>query len=213
MRWCNAGRSSAAMLASGALFVGLVGSTTPAAYAATVKEAKYGFSFSLPPKWLQVPLNRATVGKVLSAATKADPSLAEVLSTEVRQATKEHLEVLAIGPASGKFFPNLNISVERSPSALGGQALLTIMKAEVKLELAKLGVFRHLQVTTAKLPFGGAVQASYVLPLKAPVPQLAHGIQLYFVHGVRLYVVTFTATAEQQDTAVARVVEASWHWI
>jgi len=207
MRLRGLGRSAAAVAAS---LVALGSAQLPAG-ATTVTEHQYGFSFSLPAGWSQVPLNSAMVGEFLRDAAKKAPSLAKALDSEVEQATKEHLKVLAIGPVSGGFFPNLNVSIETSPTSLTGPALLTLMKAEVKELLAGLGV-KQTVVSTPALPLGSAVQASYAVPVESAGLKLVQGIQIYVVHGARLYVVTFTATTLTADQQSAHAVEATWHW-
>jgi hypothetical protein len=194
----------------GALALGLAG---PQASATTVEELQYGFSFSLPAAWAEVPLSGALVDKFIRVAAKDDPRLEKALGNEVEQATKQHLKVLAVGPPTGGFFPNLNIGVEGSPSLSVGSlaTLLPLLQAQVKELLSSIGA-RELKVFTTKLRFGTAVEANYGFPLAAQPGHLAQGIQLYVVHGPRLYVLTFTAETQPQDVAVARVVEASWRW-
>jgi hypothetical protein len=190
----------------------LVGSLARPAGAVTVTDAQYGFSFSLPAAWTQVPLDSALIGKFLDAAAKNDPSLKKVLGNEVAQATKEHLKFLAIGPVARGFFPNMNIALETSPSLSSGTAFLALMRAQVKELLTGLGV-RQLKVFVTKAHFGTAVEANYAFPIASAPRGLVQGIQVYLVHGPRLYVITFTANTQKQDVAAAQVVEASWHWI
>lgn len=208
MRRLDLKKLPAALFAVGAL----VGACGGQAAAATVTDAQYGFAFSLPTGWVRVPLNGSTINKVLSSVSKASPTLAKALTSEVAQATKQHLKVLAIGPATGSFFPNLNIGVEAAPSALSGPLLLSAMVTEVKSSLSDLGVLHNLSVSTVTLPIGRAVEASYILPLKPGATDLADGVQIYIVHGGRLYVVTFTAKSQHVNASTAHVVETSWHW-
>jgi len=186
---------------------------TPAG-ATTVTEARYGFSFSLPPQWTQVPLSSALIGKFMRAATKEDPSLEKALGNEVQQATKQHLKFLAIGPVTGSFFPNMNIGVESSPSFAGLSAptLLPLVQAQVRELLSSAGA-HQLKVFTTKVHAASAVEANYGFPLAGPPAHLVQGVQLYIFHGGRLYVVTFTAVTQRQDVATARVVESSWRWV
>jgi hypothetical protein len=208
MRLGNVGRLSAGLMAAAAIVAG--SGQLPAA-AATVKEPQYGFTFSLPAGWMQVPLNAGLVGQFLRDARKKVPAFAKTLDNEVAQATKAHLKFLAIGPVSGGFFPNINIGIEPSPSTASSPALLSLMKVEVKQLLAGLGV-KQIQVSTPVLSFGAPVEATYAVRIHSGGLQLVHGLQLYLVHGGRLYVITFTAPTERADLESLHTVNTSWHW-
>lgn len=211
MRRARIFRFAMAMMAAGAMVVGALGQ---ASGALSVTEAKYGFSFSLPAAWEQVPLKPAEIREFLRAAAKNDPSLKKQVSSEVEQATKEHLKFVAIGPVSGAFVPNMNIAIESSPLSSGAvsDAFISAISTEIRQELAGIGV-HQLKVFQAKTRFGTGVEANYAFPVAEVPSGLVQGIQLYFFHGPHVYVVTFTATTQKEDLSAARAVEATWRWV
>jgi hypothetical protein len=191
-------------------WAGPSGATTRSVPAAnTVNESQYGFSFSLPSKWKAIPLTGTDAGALLNAAKSADPSLANVVDSQLIQAAKQGLKVYAVGPVSGTSFPNLNIGVEPSSGSPTGQAFLSAMDAEVKIDLSEAGV-QDLKTSDTRLPLGNALQVSYRLPLNASLIDV--GEQLYFEHGSQLYVVTFSSLSLSLDQGVSHVVENSWRW-
>ena len=72
-------------------------------------------------------------------ATKNDPSLTNGLSAQVRQAAAQGIKIYAIGPTSGAFIPNLNIAIESSAGQPTGQAFLSAIDADAKIELSEIG--------------------------------------------------------------------------
>ena len=103
-------------------FLPAVASAQPGG-ATTVSVPQYGFSFSLLPKWTQVPLDAKDVDALVSATTKANPGLGNVLDQQALQAAEQGVKVFAIGPISADLFPDLEIAVVPAPAALTGVEL------------------------------------------------------------------------------------------
>jgi hypothetical protein len=195
-----------------AVALGLPAVMSAPAVAATVSVAQFGFSFSLPPKWTQIPMDSSDISALISAATKGDPSLENVLDQQVLQASKKGLKVFAVGPISGGFFPSLNVAVASAASMPAGPNEYSLMASEVKIILTEAGA-TQMKVATAHSPLGEVVQASYKLQVKSASHTIpVYEMQSYVVHGPRLYVVTFAATTAAGTATEAHVVEGSWHW-
>jgi hypothetical protein len=177
----------------------------------TVNESQYGFSFSLPSTWKAIPLSGSDAAALLAAGKSIDPSLANVLDSQLTQAVKQGLKVYAVGPVSGAFFPNLNIGIEPSSGAPTGQEFLSAMDAEVKVVLTEAGM-RDLKTSDVRLPIGNALQATFKLPVKTTSSVTDIGVQLYLEHGPNVYVITFSSLSMSLDQAVSHVVETSWRW-
>jgi hypothetical protein len=177
----------------------------------TVNESQYGFSFSMPPNWTAVPLSSTDTGALLNVAKSIDPSLSNVLDSQLTQAAKQGIKVYAVGPVSGAFFPSLNIGIESSSGSPTGQAFLSAVDAEVKIELTAAGM-QDLKTSDVQLPMGNALQVMYKLPLKTTHIVTDVGVQLYLEHGSHIYVVTVSSLSSSLDQSVAHVVENSWHW-
>jgi hypothetical protein len=192
--------------------VGVPMALCAAAGASTVSEAQYGFTFSLPSNWTQIPLDSKDIGAIIGAAAKGDPALENVLDQQAVAATKKGLKVFAVGPISGGFFPNLNVGVTSATGMPTGSAFVNLMMAEVKITLTEAGA-THVSTAPAHLPLGPAVQAGYQLKLAVTThPVLVHGLQFYVEHGARLYVLTFSGTTPAEYQPVAHDVVTSWHW-
>ncbi len=186
-------------------------SSVPAG-AATVTSAQYGFSFALPTGWTRIPLGSNDIGAMIGAATKSDPSLANVLDQQAVAASKKGLKVFAVGPVSGGFFPNLNVGVTTSSGAPTGSAFVTLMSAEVKITLTEAGA-SQVKAAADHFPLGDTVAVSYRLQLKLASQALpVYGLQLYTEHGTHLYVVTFSASSIARYQSVAHLVEGTWRW-
>jgi hypothetical protein len=182
-----------------------------AAAGSSVTEKQYGFSFSLPSHWQQIPLDSRDIGAILKQATKSVPTLANVLDSQVEQAAKQGIKVFAVGPISGDAFPNLNIAVESSAGSPTGSAFLSAAAPEVKIVLTESGA-RNLSVSPVKLRFGEALEATYILRAKSSLHPL-EGLQLYIEHGAFVYVITFTSLSADGNQSTARDVANSWRWI
>lgn len=183
----------------------------PSAGASVVTDKQYGFSFALPSRWTQIPLDSKDIGNILQAATKNDPSLTNVLDTQVEQAAKEGIKIFAVGPISNATFPNLNIAVESAQGSPTGSAFISSAGTEAKIVLAEAGA-RHLSVNPVRLAFGRALEATYSLQLKTTKLPL-EGLQLYIEHGAFVYVLTISSLDAAEDQTVALTVTKSWRWI
>jgi hypothetical protein len=193
---------------------GVLVAAFPSAAATTgprVAETVYGFSFSLPVTWHQVPLNGGDINSILNQATKQVPSLKSVLDTQVQQAVAKGIKVYAIGPISAATFPSLNIAIESSSGIPTGRAFLSVADTEAKLGLSETGA-KDLKTFDVRLPLGSALEDSYVLPLSSSSTSSISGIQLYIEHQTHVYVVTVSAPTLSAARPVIGLVERSWHW-
>ena len=110
------------------------------------------------------------------------------------------------------FIPNLNILVKAAAGLPTGSTFVNLMSAEVQITFGSLGA-TQIEVGATNLYLGPAVRASYAIKLKfVGHPISEHGLQLYFQHFGRLYVVTFSSLSLTEDQAVAHAVEDSWQW-
>jgi hypothetical protein len=192
--------------------VGIWTALTVPAGATTVKATQYGFSFSLPPKWTQIPLDSSDIGAIIGQATKSDPSLKNVLDQQAVQASKKGLKVFAVGPVSNGFFPNLNIGITSTTAVPTGSAFISLMSADVKITLAEAGA-TQVKVGSHHLSLGQVVQVSYQVRLSLGSKAVSvHGLQFYAEHGTHLYVITISGTSLAQDQGIANVLESTWHW-
>ena len=207
-KWFPPRRSLAFLVVSGAV-AGLL--ALPAAAAGTrVDESKYGFSFSLPTKWIKIPLNGSDISGILDQATKADPSLKSALTKEVTQAAKGTIKFFALGPIQHKFASNINIIVVSSAGYPTNSSYFSVADSQVKIELTQAG-FKDLQTSVVQLPMGKEIEATYNLSVKlSGVP--AQGLQLYLKHKTHIDIITFTSTTKSTNLAAAKVVEDSWQW-
>ncbi|MHB1770155.1 MAG: hypothetical protein ACYCST_00140 [Acidimicrobiales bacterium] len=193
------------LVAVTALFVG-----APMAGATTTAATQYGFSFSLPKRWTQIPLTRSDVGVLLKEASKLNPTFANILDAQVEQAAKQGLKVFAVGPAARGFLPSLSVAVKARAGVLSDPASFRLAELQLKIVLRVAGL-QDPHIAEVHLPVGTAIQVTYALPLHG-MPHPAHGRQLYFAHAARLYVLTCTAATSSQAEAVARYMEVHWRW-
>ncbi len=185
--------------------------TLPADAAGTrVNETKYGFSFSLPVKWVPIPLNGGDISKILVKATKADPALKKGLTKEVEQAAKSAVKFFAIGPISNAFASNINIIVESSAGLPTGPSYFSIIEPQIKAQLIKAG-FKDLQTAVVQLAMGKEITATYQLPTGV-AGGVVQGLQLYVRHRSHVEIITFTSSTKSTDHSAATVLEDSWKW-
>jgi hypothetical protein len=199
-------------LTIGAVGAAIIASTAvPASAAGTrVVEPQYGFAFRLPAKWVQVPLDGSDISGLLAIATKADPSLENALSAEVKQAAEKGIKFFAVGPVVGTQTPNMNIFVGSAGGAPAGNAFFKVAAAQVKISLAQAGM-KNLKTSVVKFQSGKALQVTYSISANPPVSAM-YGDQIYVVHKSNLDVITFTSTSTASAQRVASVVEKSWSW-
>lgn len=194
-----------------AALVTTLGFLPSASAGSSVTEKQYGFSFSLPSRWDEIPLDSRDIGAILKSATNSDPSLANVLDAQVEQAAKQGIKVFAVGPIDEGSFPNLNVAVESSSTSPTGSAFLSAAAAEVKIVLTESGA-SHLSVNPVRLAVGKVLEAMYQLQFKGSKLAL-EGLQLYIEHRAFVYVVTFSSLSAKEDRSVAVEVTNSWRWI
>jgi hypothetical protein len=198
-------------------FLPAVASAQPGG-ATTVTVAQYGFSFSLLPKWTQVPLDAKDVGALVSAATKANSGLGNVLDQQALQAAEQGVKVFAIGPISADLFPDLEIAVVPAPAALTASNFAAVWTAEVKILLAESGA-THITVVTAQIPtLGQTVDTTFERHLKtlSGGSLLNRDLELCVERGGQIYVISVVSGGvpggAAEDQAVANELEHSWRW-
>jgi hypothetical protein len=190
--------------------IGALFGPTASAAGTRFNESKYGFSFSLPSKWLQVPLNGGDIKSLLAKATKDDPSLENALSAEIKKAAAERIKFFAVGPIQGFVSPNLNIIVTSAGTTLSGKAYWQEADPQIKVELTEVGV-KDLKTAIKKFTFGESLVAKYSIPTKE-FGTSERGVQLYVRHKSQLDIVTVTSTTVKSVEGVATVLEDSWQW-
>ena len=191
----------AALLASGEM-------SASASSGVVIREPQYGFSFNLPAKWKQVPLDGSDVTALLNAATHDDPSLANALDSEVTSAASKGIKVFAIGPVAGSTVPNVNVVVTSSAGAPTGRAFAQAAIAEAKIEFTQVGA-SHLTTSIIENRLGTSAQATYELTIKSTVE---YGHQFYVQHGAHVVVVTITTSNPTSSQSNAQFIVDSWRW-
>jgi hypothetical protein len=199
------------------LAVALVGtavlllSATPASAAGQrINEPKYGFSFSLPPKFVPVPLNGSDISGLLATATKNDPALENALSSQVKAAAQQGIKFFALGPVTGTVNPNINIYVASSAGAPTGSAFISAADAQAKMGLTQAGM-KSVNSGVVKFPIGKTLVVTYSIPVSGGASP-AYGVQTYLQHKGYFEVVTFTSGSLASSESSAKMVMNSWHW-
>ena len=198
---------ASAILVASLLALGETGAG--AASATVVNEGKYGFSFTLPVHWKQVPLNGSDVTALLNAAAHNDPTLASALTGEVKAAASNGIKVFGVGPVSGSTVANVNIIVTSSAGAPTGNAFASAAVAEAKIQLTQVGT-SHIKTSIVHNRLGAAAQVTYELNLKGAPPQF--GDQFYAVHKSHIEIITVTTSTLAQSQTDARLIVDGWHW-
>ncbi len=181
-----------------------------AALSGTVaNEPKYGFSFTLPAQWKQVPLNGSDVTALLQAAAHDDPTLANALDSEVSAAASKGIKVFAVGPVTASTAANMNIVIASSAGAPTGSAFAPEAVAEAKIGLAEIGVI-HAKTSVVHNALGTVAQATYELDLKNAPAQF--GVQFYALHKSHIEIISVTTSSPSESQADARVIANSWRW-
>jgi hypothetical protein len=207
-KWHFARYTGAAIVLTSML--ALSASGTAFASGPQVKDAKYGFSFSLPAQWVQVPLNGSDIKGLLAQATKNDPTLENAITLQVKNAAAQGIKVFAIGPASGAFSPNLNLAVGSSKGAPTGKAFFDAIDAQEKLQLVQSGLV-HVTSKVVKLHLGKVLEVTYGLPKSlASVP--AWGTQIVIEHKKHIDFLTITSLTVATNSSTLGIVAQSWKW-
>ena len=173
-----------------------------------VKEAQYGFSFTLPVNWKQVPLDGSDVTALLNTATHDDPALASALDSQVTSAASKGMKVFAIGPLAGSTVPNVNVIVTSSAGAPTGRAFAQTAIAEAKIEFTQVGA-SHLTTSIIENRLGTSAEVAYELTVESTVE---FGEQLYVRHGANVEIVTVTTSSPASTRSNARLIVGSWRW-
>lgn len=169
-----------------------------------------GASFTLPAKWVHIPLDGNDISGILKVAGKNNPQLKRALTNEVTQAAKKGISFFAFGPITDNFAANLNIIETSAQGAPTGPSYYTYVESQLKTQLSA-GGFRDLKVAVRQLPMGKEIEVNYNLSSGANSPP-AQGLQLYVRRHDKVDILTFTSVSQKIDIAVARVVENSWKW-
>ena len=167
-----------------ALSITVLATGTSGASKKLVKDMRYGFSFTLPDHWQQIPLTGNDISGLLDLATKADPSMKSSLTKEVKQAARSGVKIFALGPIINNFASNMNVVVEPLSSGPSTSGYFDELGAQVKLNLAGDGM-KNAHTAAVDLLFAG--------PLATPVAllcqpgEMRHGLpspaRLIRVHG------------------------------
>jgi hypothetical protein len=173
-----------------------------------VKQPQYGFSFTLPANWKQVPLDGTDVTALLNTATHDDPALANALDSQVTSAASKGMKVFAIGPLAGSTVPNVNVIVTSSAGAPTGRAFAQTAIAEAKIEFTQVGA-SHLTTSIIKNRLGTSAEVAYELTVESTVE---FGEQLYVRHGANVEIVTVTTSSPASTRSNARRIVGSWRW-
>ncbi len=192
-----------------ALLLILGATSADASSGVVVKEPQYGFSFTLPSNWKQVPLNGSDVTALLNAETHDDPTLANALDSEVTSGASKGMKVFAIGPVVGLTVPNVNVIVTSSAGAPTGRLFAQEAVAEAKIELTQVGA-SHLKTSIVTNRLGTSAQATYQLNLPNTGPQF--GEQFYVQHKSYVEIVTVTTSNPTSTQSNARLIVNSWRW-
>jgi hypothetical protein len=171
---------------------------------------KVGASFALPAKWIHVPLKGADINKILNTASKDNPQLKSVLTTEVTQADKKGIIFFAFGSVAHDFLSNVNIIVTSAAGEPSGSSYYGDVVSQLKAQLPT-GGFKDVHVSIRQLPMGKEIVVNYHLSEGAGrLP--AQGLQIYARHKDKFDIITFTSTSQATDAAAAQVLEDSWKW-
>jgi hypothetical protein len=215
MNWMRDGRRNRGPLpvrtstALVAVMLVLVAASADASSGVVIREPRYGFSFTLPVGWEQVPLNGSDVAALLNSAAHNDPTLAHALNGEVTSAASKGIKVFAIGTFAGSMVPNVNVVVESSAGAPTGRAFDQAAIVEAEIALTQVGA-SHIKTSIVKNRLGTSAQATYELDLKAT--GIEYGEQFYVQHKSNLVVVTVTSSSFASSQSNARLVVDSWRW-
>ena len=174
-----------------------------------IRQPQYGFSFTLPSDWKQVPLNGSDVRALLNAATHDDPALTNALDSEISSATSKGIKAFAIGPVEDAIAPNVNVIVTSSAGSPTGREFAPAAVAEAKIEFTELGA-SDIKTSIVHNPLGTSAQVTYKLNLKTAGTEF--GDQLYVQHKSHLEIVTVTTSSLASSQSDARVIVDSWRW-
>jgi hypothetical protein len=186
-----------------------LGTVAGASSGVVIREPQYGFSFSLPAGWEQVPLDGTDVTALLNAATHDDPSLASALDSQITSEASKGMKVFVIGPVSGLVASNVNVIVTAPGGFIpSGSEFAREAVAEAKIEMAQIGA-THVKAFAVKNHLGDVAESTYAISLKGTNEV---GEQFFAHHGTDLLVVTVTTSSSATAKAIANDVVNSWRW-
>ena len=174
-----------------------------------IREPQYGFSFSLPAGWEQVPLDGSDVTALLNAATHDDPALANALDSQITSEASKGMKVFVIGPVSGSVASNVNVIVNAPGGFIpSGNEFASEAVAEAKIEMAQIGA-THIKAIAVKNHLGDVAESTYRISLQGTNEV---GEQFFAHHGANLLVVTVTTSSPASAKTIANDVANSWRW-
>ena len=189
----------------------VAGAVVPAAAAGSkITDTNYGFPFSVPRHWQEIPLNGNDVTGLLDLLTKTDPRLKAGLGTKVAKAAKQGVKLLVVGPVLHYYNPTVNVIVVSPAGPPSRTTYFNELGISVKLELTSAG-FKNVKTTNVTLPIGKEIEATYTLTTK-PSPQKDQGVQLYIRHKTHFFIVSCTSSSTSDATSIAQQVGRNWHW-
>jgi hypothetical protein len=192
-----------------AVLLVLAATSAGASSAVTIKNSQYGFSFSVPANWKQVPLNGSDVKALLNAATHDDPSLTNALDSEVISASSKGMKVLAIGPVQGLSSPNVNVIVTSAAGSPSGRAFAPAAIAQAKIEFAQVSA-THVKTSIVSNRLGNVARVTYELSTKTSGTE--YGAQYYARHKSNLEIVTITTSSQASTQSDSQLIVNSWRW-
>jgi hypothetical protein len=187
-----------------ALLLSLGATEAGASSGVVIKEPQYGFSFTLPVNWKQVPLDGGDVTTLLNDASHNDPALTNVLNGEVSSAVSKGTKVFAIGPSGG----NVSVYVTSSAGTLPESVFAPAVAAAAKTEFTQAGA-SHIKTSTVNNPLGRSAQVTYELHL---LGKHVFGDQFYVQHKSYVEIVTVTTSGLASTQSNARLIVDSWRW-
>jgi hypothetical protein len=205
------GRIGAAATSAALVVVTLAALSTVAGASSgvVIREPQYGFSFSLPAGWEQVPLDGSDVTALLNAATHDDPSLASALDSQITSEASKGMKVFVIGPVSGSVASNVNVIVNAPGGFIpSGTEFAREAVAEAKIEMAQIGA-THIKAIAVKNHLGNVAESTYRISLQGTNEV---GEQFFAHHGPNLLVVTVTTSSPATAKAIANDVASTWRW-
>jgi hypothetical protein len=196
-------------LAAGSLVAALP-AVGPASGAATpghrVNDNKDGFSLVLPPGWNQVSLSGPTLGSLIGVSN-LDPNIKAALTSEAKNDASRNLKLyaVALSQLNGTFLPTIVVGTFK------GSGSRAVLDPEVKGFFTEEGA-SQVKITNVRLPFGKAVEGTYLLTSSSSASFPVWETQVYAPHAGKVYVATFSALTQPACELTAAVVMGSWRF-
>lgn len=188
-----------------ALLLSLGATSAAASSGVVVKEPQYGFSFTLPVSWKQVPLDRVNgVTTLLNDQSHNDYAFTHVPNGEFSSAVSKGTKVFAIGPSGD----NLSVLVVSSVGNLPESIFAPGVAAAAKSELTQASA-SHIKTSIVNNPLGRSAQVTYELNL---LGGHEFGDQFYVQHNSNVEIVTVTTGSLAASQSNGRLIVNSWRW-